>query len=128
MIADILHGHFGQGETQWEFHNMFRQRKNMVPWNFGAKAAHARHEPRLLSDNGPSYMVGELAEYIEAHKMIHVLGAPFRKCGQAPTLASNLGELHPSGKLLPARGPGSPDRGVCRVLQSEALSRMLEQH
>ena len=30
----------------------------------------------LLSDNGPSYIAGELAEYIEAQKMSHVRGAP----------------------------------------------------
>ena len=34
------------------------------------------HKPRLLSDNGPSYIAGELAEYIEANKMSHVRGAP----------------------------------------------------
>jgi transposase InsO family protein len=32
--------------------------------------------PSLLSDNGPSYIAGELAEYIEAQKMSHVRGAP----------------------------------------------------
>jgi len=32
------------------------------------------HKPRLLSDNGPSYITGELAEYIEAQKMSHVRG------------------------------------------------------
>ncbi len=39
--------------------------------------AHVRHKPRLLSDNGPSYIAGELAEYIEAQHMSHVRGAPF---------------------------------------------------
>lgn len=29
----------------------------------------------LMSDNGPSYIVGALAEYIEARKMSHVRGA-----------------------------------------------------
>jgi transposase InsO family protein len=43
----------------------------------GCSSAHVRHKPRLLSDNGPSYISGELAEYIEAHKMSHVRGAPF---------------------------------------------------
>ena len=33
--------------------------------------------PRLLSDNGPSYVAGELAAYIEAQSMSHVRGAPF---------------------------------------------------
>ena len=35
------------------------------------------HRQRLLSDNGPSYIAGELAEYIEAQRITHVHGAPF---------------------------------------------------
>ena len=42
----------------------------------GCDQAHVRHKPRLLSDNGPSYIAGELAEYIEAQRMSHVRGAP----------------------------------------------------
>src|ERR1700704_5818805 len=43
----------------------------------GCDQAHVHHKPRLLSDNGPSYIAGELAEYIEAQRMSHVRGAPF---------------------------------------------------
>ena len=43
----------------------------------GCDQAHVQHKPRLLSDNGPSYIAGELAEYIEARAMSHVRGAPF---------------------------------------------------
>ena len=42
----------------------------------GCDHATVQHKPRLLSDNGPSYIAGELAEYIEANKMSHVRGAP----------------------------------------------------
>jgi putative transposase len=42
----------------------------------GCDRATVLHKPRLLSDNGPSYISGELAEYIEAQKMSHVRGAP----------------------------------------------------
>ncbi|HBK14103.1 MAG TPA: IS3 family transposase [Erythrobacter sp.] len=42
----------------------------------GCDSATVLHKPRLLSDNGPSYIAGELAEYIEALKMSHVRGAP----------------------------------------------------
>ena len=42
----------------------------------GCHQAHVRHKPRLLSDNGPSYIAGELADYIEAQSMSHVRGAP----------------------------------------------------
>jgi transposase InsO family protein len=43
----------------------------------GCASAHVHHKPRLLSDNGPSYIAAELAEYIEANAMSHVRGAPF---------------------------------------------------
>ena len=43
----------------------------------GRDQAHVHHRPRLLSDNGPSYIAGELADYIEARRMTHVRGAPF---------------------------------------------------
>ena len=42
----------------------------------GCDSATVLHKPRLLSDNGPSYIAGELAEYIEANNMSHVRGAP----------------------------------------------------
>ena len=42
----------------------------------GCDSATVRHKPRLLSDNGPSYIAGELADYIEAQNMSHVRGAP----------------------------------------------------
>src|SRR3546814_9603177 len=31
----------------------------------GCDKAHVRHRPRLLSDNGPSYIADELADYIK---------------------------------------------------------------
>lgn len=43
----------------------------------GCGQVHVRHKPRLLSDNGPSYIAEELAEYIEQRSMSHVRGAPF---------------------------------------------------
>jgi putative transposase len=42
----------------------------------GCDQAHVHHKPRLLSDNGPSYIAAELAEWIEAQNMSHVRGAP----------------------------------------------------
>ena len=35
------------------------------------------HKPRLLSDNGSSYVSGELAEWLGDRKMGHVRGAPY---------------------------------------------------
>ena len=43
----------------------------------GCGQMHALHKPRLLSDNGPSYVAGELAEYLADKNMSHVRGAPF---------------------------------------------------
>jgi len=42
----------------------------------GCDQAHVQHKPRLLSDNGPSYIANELAQYIEVQHMSHVHGAP----------------------------------------------------
>jgi putative transposase len=42
----------------------------------GCDQAHVHHKPRLLSDNGPSYIAGELANYIQAQTTSHVRGAP----------------------------------------------------
>ncbi|MGB8465938.1 MAG: IS3 family transposase, partial [Terrimicrobiaceae bacterium] len=35
-----------------------------------------RHRPRLLSDNGPCYIAGELAEWLQDRDMDHIHGAP----------------------------------------------------
>ena len=43
----------------------------------GCNQAHVRHKPRLLSDNGSSYVSGELAEWLETQRMSHVRGAPY---------------------------------------------------
>ena len=34
------------------------------------------HKPRLLSDNGASYVSGELAGWLNDNGMVHVRGAP----------------------------------------------------
>ena len=43
----------------------------------GCDRAVVQHKPRLLSDNGSCYISGELADWLERHKMDHVRGAPF---------------------------------------------------
>ncbi|GER08705.1 hypothetical protein GCM10007972_27230 [Iodidimonas muriae] len=43
----------------------------------GCDHAVVRHMPRPLSDNGSCYISGDLAEWLEDHKMGHVRGAPF---------------------------------------------------
>ncbi len=43
----------------------------------GCAQATVFHKPRLLSDNGSSYISGELAEWLEDQEMNHVRGAPY---------------------------------------------------
>jgi putative transposase len=43
----------------------------------GCDQAHVRHKPRLLSDNGSSYIAGDLADWLGDRKMTHVRGAPY---------------------------------------------------
>ncbi len=40
------------------------------------------HRPRLLSDNGPSYVSGELAAWLEAQDMTHTRGRPYHPMTQ----------------------------------------------
>jgi putative transposase len=43
----------------------------------GCDQVHVRHKPRLLSDNGSSYISEELAEWLDEQRMSHVRGAPY---------------------------------------------------
>ena len=42
----------------------------------GLDQVKVRHRPRLLSDNGSSYIAGDLAEWLEDKGMAHIRGAP----------------------------------------------------
>ena len=43
----------------------------------GCDQARIIHKPRLLSDNGSSYVSSDLAEWLDAQNMGHVRGAPY---------------------------------------------------
>jgi len=43
----------------------------------GVDQAQVKHRPRLLSDNGPAYVSGELREYLQERGMGHTRGAPY---------------------------------------------------
>ena len=43
----------------------------------GCDQANVRHRPRLLSDNGSSYISHDLADWLHAKDMTHVRGAPY---------------------------------------------------
>ena len=48
----------------------------------GVDQVHVRHRPRLLSDNGPCYVSGELKKYLERHGIEHTKGAPYHPMTQ----------------------------------------------
>lgn len=50
---------------------------NMALTTSGCDQMNVVHKPRLLSDNGASYISGELADYIKDNDMSHVRGAPY---------------------------------------------------
>jgi transposase InsO family protein len=43
----------------------------------GLNTVKVKHKPRLLSDNGPSYISGDLADYLDKHDMTHTRGRPY---------------------------------------------------
>jgi transposase InsO family protein len=43
----------------------------------GVDRIKVRHRPRLLSDNGPAYLSGQLRDYLDERKMTHTRGAPY---------------------------------------------------
>jgi putative transposase len=77
----------------------------------GCDQAHVAHKPRLLSDNGSSYVSGELAEWLGDKKMGHVRGGAVSSAntGQDRAMASDPEEPHPAGELLLSGRPGSAD-------------------
>jgi len=48
----------------------------------GLEEASVLHRPRLLSDNGSSYISDDLAKWLERHDMAHVRGAPYHPMTQ----------------------------------------------
>ena len=88
---------------------------NMALVASGCDQANVVHKPRLLSDNGSSYISGDLKDYIKDNGMRHVRGAQYHllpgrqlrsKCregadaGQNREMASNAEEPHSVGELL----------------------------
>jgi len=43
----------------------------------GLDEVRVNHKPRLLSDNGPCYISGELSDYLEENQMTHTRGRPY---------------------------------------------------
>ena len=43
----------------------------------GLDQVKVKHKPRLLSDNGPCYLSGDLADYLQQQGMVHTRGKPY---------------------------------------------------
>jgi transposase InsO family protein len=48
----------------------------------GLDQAKVVHRPRLLSDNGSSYITADLAKWLDGQKMAHIRGAPYHPMTQ----------------------------------------------
>ncbi|MCB8878314.1 transposase family protein [Acidisoma silvae] len=53
---------------------------NMARQASGLHNAAIHHRPRLLSDNGPSYVAEDLAKWLGSHGMDHISGPPSPHC------------------------------------------------
>ena len=91
----------------------------------GCDSAKVVHKPRLLSDNGSSYISSDLAEWLKDRGMraCSRRTVPSADPGQDRALAPDAQEPHSARELLPARRSRSPDRALRRALQSQALPR-----
>ena len=79
----------------------------MAPQASGLDQAKPADRPKLLSDNGSSYVAGDLAKWLGARSIKHLRGTPYHPMTQGKIeLALDPQEPHPVGKLLPARVPG----------------------
>ena len=95
----------------------------------GLDRAKVVHRPRLLSDNGPSYVSRRARDVADGSSHGAHTGQAVSPDdpGQDRALAPLDEERDPAGKLLPARSTGIGDRPLRRLLQPRALSRKFEQ-
>jgi transposase-like protein len=92
----------------------------------GLEQAEVVHRPRLLSDNGSSYISSDLAGR-QGHDACAWGAVPSHDPGQDRALAPDAQEPHPARELRPAGRSGGADRSGCGTLQPQALPRELEQ-
>ena len=53
-----------------------------MPAQLGLERVRVRHRPRLLSDNGPSYVSAQLGSWLAEHGMKHTRGKPYHPITQ----------------------------------------------
>lgn len=82
----------------------------------GVHQVAVRHRPRLLSDNGPCYLSGELEEYIREKGMTHTRSAPYH-----PMTQGKIERYHRSMKnevkLQHYYLPGELEREISRFIE-----------
>ena len=76
---------------------MFKIRSILRLKHRGLDQANVVHRPRLLSDNGPCYISGELADYLSDKGMTHTRGAPYHPQTQGK-IASQRCDATPAGQ------------------------------
>jgi putative transposase len=76
------------------------------------------HRPRLLSDNGSSYVAADLAKWLDGKNMEHRPRSALSSADarQDRALASNTQEPHPAGALLSAARSRTAGRGFRRAI------------
>ena len=81
----------------------------------GCDAATVVHKHRLLSDNGASYISGDLAKRLDAKNIDHVRGAP-----NHPQAEGKIERWHQTMKnrvlLENYYLPGAPDQAICQFI------------
>ena len=84
---------------------------------FRLRSVRVVHKPRLLSDNGSSYVSADLAEWLDEQGMDHVRGAPHhpQTQGKIERWHQTLEEPNPAGKLLSARRSRSSHRHASSI-------------
>ena len=64
----------------------------------GCDQVHVAHKPRLLSDNGSSYVSGDLAEWLQDKGMKHSRGAPYHPQTQGKIPSRDIAPQYPDGQ------------------------------
>lgn len=91
----------------------------------GLDAVPVAHRPRLLSDNGPCYISGQLATYLETHGLPHTRSAPYH-----PMTQGKIERYHRSlknvVKLEHDYTPWEVERAVARFVEDDNHRRYHE--
>jgi len=91
----------------------------------GVDQVKVRHKPRLLSDNGPCYLSGELKEYLKDQEMKHSRGAPYH-----PQTQGKIERYHRSMKNVVKLDnyylPGNLERAIAEWVYHYNYERLHE--